>query len=437
MKQNNFFKTISLIVTLILAFVPFINVQAEENISVTKRTYIYVDEENTNRRESKYLTSKGYAFCITPEKTGAREGIEYKYAGIENNNELIYLMLYGDNEDDYDYLTKQLAIWKEINNFLPDYYLNNSNLEIMNRVDSLINKAKANRVNYSLESSVELDYDESKFESTVINGKRYTKSGIITTHITNGMNTEYKLEGAPTGTKLFDLNSNELNSISDGTKFYIVVPTGLIKEEITFSVSITASGVTKKAERYTPTIGDWQDMVIITSESTTATDKMTFTIGNKKIDNACEFIDGKYYDEDGNETDKENFLTTCEIHKCEKVDGIYFDKNGQVTDVDSYDKQCVKHTCEIIDDTYYDSLGNKTTKDEYRTQCELVSCEIINGKYFGNEGDVVTPQEFRNQCEAQIVPVPDTKTSSIISIIIGISMLAIAAKCLFNYSKNN
>jgi hypothetical protein len=437
MKQNKFFKIISLIVTLILAFVPFINVQAEENISVTKRTYIYVDEENTNRRESKYLTSKGYAFCITPEKTGAREGIEYKYAGIENNNELIYLMLYGDNEDDYDYLTKQLAIWKEINNFLPDYYLNNSNLEIMNRVDSLINKAKANSVNYSLESSVELDYDESKFESTLINGKRYTKSGIITTHITNGMSTEYKLEGAPTGTKLFDLNNNELNSISDGTKFYIVVPTGLIKEEITFSVSITASGVTKKAERYTPTTGDWQDMVIITSESTTATDKMTFTIGNKKIDNACEFIDGKYYDEDGNETDKENFLTTCEIHKCEKVDGIYFDENGQVTDVDSYDKQCVKHTCEIIGDTYYDSLGNKTTKDEYRTQCELVSCEIINGKYFGNEGDVVTPQEFRNQCEAQIVPVPDTKTSSIISIIIGISMLAIAAKCIFNYSKNN
>lgn len=435
MKENKFFKIMSLIVTLILVFVPFLNVHAEGNFSISKKTYIYVDE-STNRREPKYLTSKGYAFCITPEKTGAREGIEYEYVGLENNNELIYLMSYGNNDDDYDYLTKQLAIWKEINNFLPDYYLNNPNLEIMTRVNSLINKARANRIDYSNGSSVELDYDESRFESTIISGKKYTKSGIITTHITNGMTTGYKLEGAPEGTKLFDLNNNELNSITDGTKFYIAVPTGLIREEITFSINITASGVIQRAERYTPITGDWQDMVIIRTESTSASDKMTFKIGNTKVEKSCEYVDGKYYDEDGNETDKKTFLTTCEIHKCDKVDDIYFDENGKVTDVDTYDKQCVKHTCEIIGDTYYDSLGNKTTKDEYRTQCELVSCEIINGKYFGNEGDIVTSQEFRNQCEAQIVPVPDTKTSSIISIIIGSLMLAVAGKCIYNYSKN-
>ena len=435
MKQNKIFKIIALVVTLLLVFAPFINVYAEENILITKKTYINVDE-STNRREPKYLTSKGYAFCITPERTGAREGIEYNYVGVENNNELIYLMSYGNDDNDNDYLTKQLAIWKEINHFLPDYYLNNPDLKIMDSVDSLINKAKSNRVDYSKETSVKLEYDDAKFEATEINGKKYTKSGIITTYITNGMSTGYELEDAPAGTKVFDLSNNELNSITDGTKFYIAVPTGLIKEEITFSINVTASGVIKRAERYIPTTGEWQDMVLLKSEATSASEKMIFKVGSKKIENSCELIDGKYYDENGNETDKKTFLTTCEIHKCEKVDELYFDENGKITDVDTYDKQCVKHTCEIIGDTYFDSLGNKTTKDEYRTQCELVSCEIINGKYFGNEGDIVTPQEFKNQCEAQIVPVPDTKTSSIISIIIGSLMLAVAGKCIFSYSKN-
>ena len=436
MKKNKIFKIISLAITLLLVFAPYINVNAEGNMSVTKKTYINVDDTNTNRREPKYFTSRGYAFCITPDRTGAREGIEYKYVGEENNDLLIYLLSYGDNSNDYDYLTKQLAIWKAVNNFLPDYYINNPNIEVLYRANSLINEARENASKYNKNTSVELDYDNSTFESTKIDGTLYNKSGIITAHIVNGNKTGFELEGVPSGTKLFDLNGNEIDDLKDGTQFYIAVPVKWIIEEINFSLTVTAEGAVKTAERYAPTTGDWQDLVVLTNETTKASKKITFKIGNKNRDNKCELIDGKYYDEEGKETDKKTFLTTCEVHKCDKVDEFYFDQEGNITDVDTYDKQCVKHTCEIIGDTYYDSLGNITTKDEYRTQCELVSCEIINGKYFGNEGNIVTPQEFRNQCEAQIVPVPDTKTSSIISIIIGTLMLAVAGKCVISYSKN-
>ena len=437
MKNKKIFKVISLVVTLLVVFLPYINVNAESEMSITKRTFVYVDTEHSNRRESKYFTSKGYAFCITPEKTGAQEGIEYKYVGTEDDDVLIYLLSYGDNGDDYDYLTKQLAIWKEVNNYLPDYYIKNPDFEVLKRVDAVINEARAKAVDYSVSSSVELSSDNYEFEITEINGAKYYRSGVITAHITNGISTDYELENAPMGTKIFNLNNEELNELEDGSKFYVAIPLGLVKEQITFSINVTVSGVVKTAERYVPTKGYWQDMVILTSKSTTASKKMTFKVESQINENICEFVDGKYYDEEGNVTDKKTFLTTCEVHKCEKVDEFYFDEESNIVDVDTYDKQCVKHTCEIIGDTYYDSLGNKTTRDEYRTQCELVSCEIINGKYFGNEGDIVTPQEFRNQCEAQIVPVPDTKTSSIISIIIGLSMLAVVGKCLISYSKNN
>lgn len=440
--KRNLKKLISIL--LIAAIIlPFTNVFAEDSITITDRGYVYPNAENSNRRESRYLTSKGYAYCVTPVRPGAPTGTTLSFMGNVNNGGLLYLMDHANSENEFEYLATQLAIWKYTTEYWPDYYNNNSDLAVVRRAEELINDAANNSGYKTPETSITLEYDGSEFD--VLNPKmRYfdkpaLKSGIFTAHITNGQSTSIELIGAPEGTKIYDMSANELTSLTNGTQFYIVVQTSSAPDgEINFKVKASANGVVKTLQRYSTGDGNYQDLVVMSTRASSDSDEMSFKVrGNSKVENKCEFIDGKYYDEDGNEIDQKTYLTTCEVHKCEKVDGYYFDEDGNITDVDTYDKQCVKHTCEIIGNTYYDSLGVITSYDEYRTQCELVSCEIINGKYFGNEGNIVTPQEFKNQCEAQIVPVPDTATSSIISIIIGSIMLAIAGKCVYKYRKNN
>ena len=433
------FKKLFAVLLIAIVAVSFTNVNAKE-ITITNKEYVYPDQENSNRRESKYITSQGFAYCITPVRPGAPSGATLSFMGNVNNGGLLYLLETANSESSYEYLATQLAIWKYANEYLPDYY-NNQNLAVVKRSEELVRKAEEHS-NYSTpESSVSLEYDGEEF--SILNPKMRNqenaplKSGTFTVHITNGQSTSIEFIGAPEGTKAYDMSSNELKSITNGTKFFIIVPTKT-DEEINFTVKVTAEGSVKTIERYTTGDGEYQDLVLTTSRATSDSDQMSIKIKEqRKTSNSCEFIDGKYYDEEGNEIDQKTYLTTCEVHKCEKIGSYYFDEDGNIADEETYDKQCVKHTCEKIGNTYYDSLGVITSYDEYRTQCELVSCEIINGKYYGNEGDIVTPQEFKNQCEAQIVPVPDTATSSVISITIGLLMLAVAGKCIIKYRKNN
>jgi len=437
-------KIVAILLIAVLA-VSFVNVNAKE-ITITKRNYVYPDAENSNRREPKYLISNefGYGYCITPERKGTSEGSNLQFIETIDDGGLLYLLETANNDNDYEYLATQLAVWRYIGKTLPEYYTRNNMLDVVRKSDEYARDAQFHRNNGSMkETSVELEYDGAAFEvlnPTMIADKQPVKSGILTAHITNGQTAAIEFKGAPKGTVAYAKNGTKLNSIKDGTEFYIVVPTAMIGEEyVDFTVKVSASGILKTIERYS--IGDenYQDLITVSTRETSDSDELSFRIKGHEVesDNKCEFVDGKYYDEDGNEIDQKTYLTTCEVHKCERVDEYYFDEDGQITDEETYDKQCVKHTCEKVGDTYYDSLGVITSYDEYRTQCELVSCEIINGKYYGNEGDIVTPKEFKNQCEAQIVSVPDTATTSIISIVIGLLMLAVAGKCVLEYRKNN
>lgn len=440
MKTNieKFFK----LLLVILTFISFssVNVFAnEKEIVIKEKSYIKVSEDETDtRREAKFLTTNGYAYCITPEKIGAKEGTVYSYAGLEDNATLVYLLSQGNDENDFDYLAKQLAIWKAINNFIPEYYLNHPDTDVLRKTDELINDAIANAGNYNRNTSVEIKYDGAEFEIAEINGAKYLKSGIVTVSITNGLSAEYTLKHAPKGTKLIDLNGNELNSVSNENKFYIAIPYPIttIREENKFDLTVSVKGVVKVAERYIVS-GGLQDLVVLDQRESSDKATMSFTVGiDKSKENRCELVDGKYYDADGKETDKETYLTTCEVHKCEKVDDLYFDKDGKITDIDEYDKQCVKHTCEIIGDTYFNALGEISSYEEYSSQCvEKISCEYMNGKYIGVNGNEVSHDEFVKQCRAQIVAVPDTATTGIISTIIGLSILALIGKFVIKNHK--
>ena len=59
----------------------------------------------------------------------------------------------------------------------------------------------------------------------------------------------------------------------------------------------------------------------------------------------------------------------------------------------------------------------------------------MNGKYIGVNGNEVSHDEFVKQCRAQIVAVPDTATTGIISTIIGLSILALIGKFVIKNHK--
>ncbi len=420
-------KSTIIILLVALTIVPCMSVYAEtekvSDMTVNNKTYIYVGDESTGtRREAKFGTNKGYAYCITPEATGVNNNTTLQYIGEEVNGGVLYLL---DNAkaDDHSYLITQLAIWKYANNFIPAFYLNNSDLEILKEVDNLVAEAEKHK-NYSVPSaSVHVDVNSASAKFTKFD-EEYLISGVFKANITNGQSTSYELKKAPNGSMLVNEAGEKINSLKNGDEFYILVPkTELEGKTVKFELNVTAKGIAKRIERYSTGDSKWQDLVIITSGETYETHHIEFTTYYEEEKITCEKVDGKYYGKDGKETDKETYLTECETHKCANVDGTYFDKDGKITDEETYEKQCFKHVCEKIDGNYFDANGNIATYDEYRTQCETLVCEVVNGKYFGAYGKEVTENEFKSQCEAQIVSVPDTKVTSIISMIIGFVML--------------
>ena len=108
MRKN--LKITSLIVILLLiCTVGIVNVSAQEAMKITRKTYI-----NTgvgSRREAKFYTNKGYAYCITPHRTGPGEGTTLNYIGSNKGGGVAYL-LNKTGTSDMDYLVYQLAIWK-------------------------------------------------------------------------------------------------------------------------------------------------------------------------------------------------------------------------------------------------------------------------------------------------------------------------------------
>lgn len=64
----------------------------------------------------------------------------------------------------------------------------------------------------------------------------------------------------------------------------------------------------------------------------------------------CQYIDGVYYDNDGNKVNYDSYLSSCqttlyvpstpEKHYCEIVNGVYYDKNGNGVLESIYNKSC-------------------------------------------------------------------------------------------------
>ena len=129
----------------------------------------------------------------------------------------------------------------------------------------------------------------------------------------------------------------------------------------------------------------------------------------------CKYVNGKYYDNNGNSVSELTYLKICEAPVCRKVNGYYFDSKGNNVTKYKYEKDCngkptPSYKCEYKNGKYYDSKGNVVSKVDYLISCEKPKCEEIDGYYFGKNGSQVSKSTYEKQCKKPTpTPTPSYK----------------------------
>lgn len=368
---KNLKKVYRIFLLMSIAILPIINAQAQSAMKIEKKTYITTG----TRKEAKFYTNKGYAFCITPQREGAGEGATLNYMSKEDKGELLYL-LEKTGTTDNDYLKTQLAIWILKFNYMPNYYVNNSNIDVVKNAKTLATEA-SKKANYtSANPTIDISVNSLKLNPTS-DGKFY-QSEVITLKSTGiKESAKVELKNAPVGTELKKVNSN---ANDNAERYEITVSSDKITKEEKFQLVVTAKGTTNTVERYSTGNNKLQDLIVLIPEEKTVSKTLDFTI--TPILRTCEFYNNQYYGKDGKITTQENYELQCKSHTCEKVGDKYFGKLGTIVTEETYQLECFKHTCEKI--------GNK---------------------YFGKDGIEVSETDYKAQCEPKQVFVPDTKAS--------------------------
>ena len=406
------------------------NVHAQEpGITLTKKTYIYTG----NRSEARFYTSRGYAYCITPNKVGAQPGQYFSFKETIREKGLVYLLSNANSSNEHDYLVTQLAIWKYYNGgFTPEAYKGTS---VNSEANALANKAKnveKSKINVTINLKV------TNNELFLSSDGTYYKSANMKAVLTGASAYSVKVSGPG---KIQLVNSNDKvvpnnSSFKNEEVFYVRIPSNSITKAGKITITVSAHGKSGIAKRYTPNNNQLQELVLLSTENVDVYDSAALTV--TPIKRVCEYYQGTYYDKDGNITDEQTYSLQCKKHTCEKVGDIYFGKDGNQVpeltykkeceqnictkvgdtyfgkdgrEVDelTYTKECEKHTCEIIDNTYFDKNGNEVTYETYKSQC-MHFCELYNNHYYGKDGTIVDEKTYTDQCTTPVVPVPDTDT---------------------------
>ncbi|MBQ6323434.1 MAG: LPXTG cell wall anchor domain-containing protein [Bacilli bacterium] len=384
------FKKITAMVIIALIALTGISVSAQSTMTIDKKTYIYTG----TRKEAKFHTTKGYAYCITPSKTGAAQGTTLTFKKKETDGAILYLL---DNtgESDAEYLKTQLALWVYTDNYMPETY---KKYDVSNQAKALA-KTAANNKNYTgKQPSVKLNASSTNLSET--SDGNYYKSGVITVSASNAGNATVSLDGAPSGTKIVDANNNAQTTFANGSKFYVMVPAANVTSAKTFKVNAKVTGNVPTVERYVTSDSKWQDLVVIVEEPKTVTTSVSLSV--TPVKRSCEIANGKYYDKSGKVVDKAEYERQC-VHKCEYYNNHYYDKDGKITDKTTYSIQCEKHTCEVVGNTYFGKDGRiLKSKEEFSIECEKHSCEKVGNTYFGKNGNVVKADQYDLECNEHV-----------------------------------
>ena len=150
------------------------------------------------------------------------------------------------------------------------------------------------------------------------------------------------------------------------------------------------------------TVGKYLVVTIYLNVSpNTSSDHCSIELSTTKVEKpVCEIIDGKYYDNNGNEVSYLEYLKACttEKHYCEEKNGYFFDKDGNAVSEAEYRKSCF--SCMIDGDKYYDKDGQLVDKETYEESClggSLV-CMEKDGKYYDMDSNEITKEEYEEIC---------------------------------------
>ncbi len=424
------FKIISLVLVLtLMSFIGIVNVSAQDAMKITKKTYI-----NTGigtRKEAKFYTNKGYAYCITPHRTGASEGTTLNYVSSNKGGGVAYLLNKAGTSDT-DYLITQLAIWKYDSNYMPDIYSQNSGKEVVKRANALANEAK-NNSNWTTAPTLELEVASASLTESS-DRQSYKSASIKAVATNNTTDISVSLTGAPSGSKIIDGNGNQVNTVKSNQGFYVVVPADSLTKEMTITVNASTKGKTSYVERYSTGNSKLQDLVVLVKreETVKASTKVTAT----PVVRTCEKVGDVYFGKDGEQVTFEQFQIECEKHVCEKIGDTYFDKEGNKVNYEQYTASCERHVCEFVNNEYFGINGTIVTQEQYEKECVHI-CEIYDNHYYGKWGDVVTAEDYKAQCEAQVVPVPDTASPlNLLLIVIGSGLLGGTIGVITHFASN-
>ena len=117
----------------------------------------------------------------------------------------------------------------------------------------------------------------------------------------------------------------------------------------------------------------------------------------------CQYVNGKYFDANGNRVSELNYIISCQAPKCSIVSGYYFGRNGNNVTKSRYEKECTTptpttHKCEYYNGKYYDKNGNAVNEVNYIISCQAPKCKIVNGYYFGKNGNNVSKATYEKEC---------------------------------------
>ena len=452
--MKKYFKTIAIFIFILFIALQSNTVNAESGLTLTRKTYITYN----GRTEAKFYTSKGYGYCITPERTGAYQGHNFTYSYTESDGGLAYILENATDTSDTGYLITQLAVWKYRSNFMPAAFQNTA---VGNKAVSIANNARGKTTGGS-EVSVKINTTDNN--AKLING--YYTIGNMSIKFA-GVN-KYKVTVSGNQyAQLVDANGNVVSNGSEfatNQKFNVRVPADKVTEKSSFKVTLSVGKTVYLIKRYSPNNNALQDLVVPEKESKSDSDSATFIM--TPVKRVCEYYNGKYYGKDGKETTELKYRQECETNICKKVGDKYFGKDGKETTELKYKEECETNICKKVGDKYFGKDGKETTELKYKQECETNICIIIGDKYFGKDGKETTELKYRQECETNIckivgdkyfgkdgketteseykaqceTPIPDTGVSplsTILSIVLGSGIIAGTALLLKKYSKNN
>ena len=292
------------------------------------------------------------------------------------------------------YIT-QAAIWWYLDETqgvsIRSDFKNSDNILVTNYIKPLVDRAIAAKNSGYGTKEPSMKVTNEGTAMTLSKDESYYESSYITASL-DGTNT-YTVSISGVNGTILAADGTEKNTFNSGEKFKIRVNAKDITENTNVTVKVNATGSYDSARVYTPSDNSYQRVVGLYSVDKTLSDSVNLTIKVQK--RVCEFTNGKYYDKNGNVTDKATYTKQCK-KSCEFTDGKYYDKDGNVTDKTTYEKQC-KKTCEFDNGNYYDKNGNVTDEATYKEQCKNI-CKFTDGIYYDKDGNVTDKTTYEKQC---------------------------------------